>query len=304
MARVLNLLPQKEKEAMEREYKKALHDKQTKFTERNNELVKAQDTLKSEKKTAIAMTLAAGHEIKRLKTLLQVFQQEKATSASVTEFSTSAGAGSSRSSGKEAVFLRKSAKFEVHVDETQGEPQKPACDKENLLNRIVLRPSSSKKTTKVIKVPPSSELKCDCNSSSCQLCSIPPLPDVLDPIPEGSPIPEEMHRMETDEPCEALDKHVAMSFPGTSGEEDIDDLTLSPLFRRVSDAHTPKASLMNLDEVLLSCDATAGEDAACAEGGAAAYSDSRKVVLFTCVCALSLVKMPKEAQQHIQILER
>jgi len=66
------LCSQKEKEEMVREHRRTIAEMKGKFTERNNDLVREQDKLKTERKQAVQMATAAAHEIRRLTFLVKL----------------------------------------------------------------------------------------------------------------------------------------------------------------------------------------------------------------------------------------
>lgn len=149
-----------------REHKKMISDMRSKFTERNNELVRAHDQLRAEKKQAVQAATAAAHEIRRLSLLLKLSEEKQAKSPGLSGFQEKAALSpTSSSEGSASTILASEDDGKGRVQ--QSAEREPENDKENQIGSMPLKAPSSKKVIKLrIKLRKPLEPTC------------------LDPIPE------------------------------------------------------------------------------------------------------------------------
>ena len=155
---------QREKEELEHEYKKELHERQSKFTERNNTLVKVIEGLKNDKKKIGEQYTQCAQELKRLQLTIKLAHNSQAAIAQIND-----EASSPVRSGQDSVLPGdkgakneakgdKGAKNEANVEEidnmdegevhvSQNRIKSVIDDKENLKNQVIVK-GLSKKVTK------------------------------------------------------------------------------------------------------------------------------------------------------------
>lgn len=145
---------QREKEDLVHEYKKELHEKQSKFSERNNTLVKVIEGLKNEKKKIGEQYTQCAQELKRLQLTIKLAHNSQAAIAQIND-----EASSPVRSGQGSVLPGdKGAKNEANVEEidnmdeeevhvSQNRIKSVIDDKENLKNQFIVK-GLSKKATK------------------------------------------------------------------------------------------------------------------------------------------------------------
>jgi hypothetical protein len=145
---------QREKEDLVHEYKKELHEKQSKFSERNNTLVKVIEGLKNEKKKIGEQYTQCAQELKRLQLTIKLAHNSQAAIAQIND-----EASSPVRSGQGSVLPGdKGAKNEANVEEidnmdeeevhvSQNRIKSVIDDKENLKNQVIVK-GLSKKATK------------------------------------------------------------------------------------------------------------------------------------------------------------
>jgi hypothetical protein len=145
---------QREKEDLVHEYKKELHEKQSKFSERNNTLVKVIEGLKNEKKKIGEQYTQCAQELKRLQLTIKLAHNSQAAIAQIND-----EASSPVRSGQGSVLPGdKGAKNEANVEEidnmdegevhvSQNRIKSVIDDKENLKNQVIVK-GLSKKVTK------------------------------------------------------------------------------------------------------------------------------------------------------------
>ena len=150
---------------MMREHKKTISEMRSKFTERNNELVRAQDHLRTEKKQAVQAATAAAHELRRLSLLLKLSKENQAKMTGASESQQEAASISSSGGSAFTVVAN-----EGGPDGAQQSRQATSeDDKENQAAIMLPKAPSSKKVVKLrIKLRRPLE------------------PTSLDPIPEES----------------------------------------------------------------------------------------------------------------------
>ena len=145
---------QREKEELEHEYKKELHERQSKFTERNNTLVKVIEGLKNEKKKIGEQFTHCLQEVKRLQLTIKLAQNSQAAIAQINDEASSpvrSGQNSvlpgDKGAKNEAIVevIDNMDEEEVHV--SQNRIKSVIHDKENFKNQVIVK-GLSKKVTK------------------------------------------------------------------------------------------------------------------------------------------------------------
>lgn len=203
-------------------------DMRTKFTQRNNALVKVHEQLKAEKKAAVNMTNAAVNELKRLRLLVKL-SLDKKTQDDVVDMQVDAPAA--HTSPAKATQQLNAEKFQV-LDENEGslcaaseggERASPTRaeiiedDKENLANHHLLREalkSPGKKTTKPRRILAARALLASSSLDETPLKDTHP----IHPIPEEASCDFKF--------CGALDD---MEVDSSADLDDLDDLTVENL---------------------------------------------------------------------------